>query len=76
MLLIHIRCVVSKLTNTTNRGLLILFTTVFQVHEILSPGPAESGEWRQAFYYGPAFPTLARILIYSKFHSLFETSFL
>ncbi|THU46163.1 hypothetical protein C4D60_Mb09t02060 [Musa balbisiana] len=36
-----------------------------KVHEILSPGPAESGEWRQAFYYGPAFPTLARILIYN-----------
>ncbi|URE26921.1 Telomere length regulation protein [Musa troglodytarum] len=36
-----------------------------KVHEILSPAPAESGEWRQAFYYGPAFPTLARILIYN-----------
>lgn len=36
-----------------------------EVHEILSPAPAESGEWRQAFYYGPAFPTLARILIYN-----------
>ncbi|RZR85013.1 hypothetical protein BHM03_00011940 [Ensete ventricosum] len=40
-----------------------------KVHEILSPAPAESGEWRQAFYYGPAFPTLARILIYSRLES-------